>query len=276
MQIHVKAREIFFQAVRFIPQHMSFTLYYFFLMTVSELVQVARIISMDQRFQDIIQSEGSPIVMSPFWKSLLPESFILTLQQPYSAYLLFALTCLVLFLLVGVTFIAQALIHKRDTSLVHETAHSLHALLRAPWAMVYILALAMYMSIIQYLMPVQSIGSPATVLSYAIFFAIMVTFMFVGIALIYYQQLLYDNYHSFASVIHTSWEYFKNSWLSLLKFFLIVGALAALLSFFFILLGFALVDSPLVMIIQFLVRTYIIFIGIIGFNMIYYHVRAEK
>jgi hypothetical protein len=280
MQVHTKAREIFLHAVRFISQHASFTVYYFFLMALSELLQVARTINLSGRIQDLTQAEGSPIktatLLSSFLQNILSEDCILALQHPYTPYILFALSFVLLLVFMGVTFIVQALLRKRETSVVHETIHSFHALMRAPWAVLYFLALAAFTSFIPYLVTTQDVAAAATPFAFLPFFGLMLVFIVVWIALIYFQPLLYDNYHSLPSVLHTSWEYLKKSWFVLVKFFVIIGALNILLAVPFMAFGLPLTGSPIVAGIQFLLNTYVTLLSIIGFNMIYFHVRSEK
>ena len=280
MQVHQKAREVFMNAVRFLPHHISFAVYYFLLTALSELLQVARTISWNSQIQDMSQADGSPIkaayTLSSFWQNMLSEDCILALQHPYMPYILFALSCLMLFIFMGVTFIAQALLRKRDASIVHETVHSFHALTRAPWAVLYFLALAAYMSFIPYLVTTKDVAAATTPFVFLPFFAFMLLSLILGTALIYLQPLLYDNYYSLQSVVHTSWEYLKKSWFVLLKFFIIMGAIGLLVAVPFMTFALSLTELPIVVILQFLIRTYFTLVGIVGFNMIYLHVRSEK
>jgi hypothetical protein len=271
MQTSLKSRDIFLHAVRFVPQHISFTLYYFFLMFITEFLQAIRSLSSVVVKVDDIGAE------QPYYSNLkdfLPESIQNLSLSPYAPYVLFALSFILMVLFLAVTFVIQALLRKRDATLVHEIHRAFSALIRAPWALVYLLALTGYISTLQFLIPINEINSATSPLIFLPAFGLMLLFFVVGLALLYYGQLLYDNYSSLSSVLETSWAYLKKSWFVLLKFMMIMGvcSIAALYIGWFI--GSFITVPYVPVMVQVSIRAYLSLLGIIGFNMIYNHVRS--
>ncbi len=278
MQTHIKAREIFFQAMSFIQQHIIFSIYYFFLMFVSEILQVARTINLDQKIQEITHAEGysaqTSSFVGTFWATLLSPEFSALLQKPYAVYIIFALTFAVMILFVSITFLAQALLRKRDTSIMHEVSDSFSALMRAPWAIIYTVLMVSLITILPYFVTRESVASVFTPFVFLPLFGLLFLFMFISVPLYYYQQLLYDRTYSFKSVLHTSWSYVKKSWFVVLKFIFLIGVMSAV-----VMMPFGIVSvMPLpvwsVMLIQFILRSYLGLVSLVGLNLIYTKVRS--
>jgi len=276
----MQARKIFFDAVHFVPKHISFAAYYFLLMALSELLQWARSINMGLGVTKNVVTLGENQYeqvtdWSEIIKGYIPEELLTFLKQPSAAYVLFVLLFVLFLVFVGITFIIQALLRKRDASVVHETVHSFHALMRAPWALVYFLAIAACTTFLPYLVSVKAIQKASTPAEFLPFFGLILLFLVIGLALFYMQQLLYDNYHSLTSVLHTSWEYLKKSYLALLKFYLNIVVVAIFFILVFLLLA-AFIPMSLLSVLQFLIKTYLSLVVIVGVNMIYLHVRSES
>jgi len=275
----MQVRKIFFDAVHFVPKHIMFAAYYFLLMTLSELLQFACTISLVPVAEEALSlSENQavqPTGFSALVQGYIPEGLNTLLKQTYMPYILFALTFVLLLVFMGVTFIIQALLRKRDASLVHETTHSFHALIRAPWAVLYFLALAAFTSFAPYFISTQAVQKATTPFVFLPFYGLTFLILVIILALAYFQQLLYDNCYSLSSVLHTSWEYLKKSWFVVFKLYLNLAVIALFFLLVSMLLA-AFVPLSFISVLQFLLKTYLNLLGIVGCNMIYLQMRSEK
>jgi hypothetical protein len=277
MLIRIKARELFQRAVQFINQNPLFAAYYFFLALLAELYSSAFYTHVTEslrtnNLRDAMQSGAlkSKVPVGSIWQYLLPERALGTLQQPYMLYLLCGLFFVFLFLYMVVNFSAQAILRKKNTTLLYQISNAFNALVRAPWALLYMLGV----STLLYLFRIGMTRNPLIAIPVSVL--LLLALFLLAIRFYYLQPLLYDNYYSLTSVAHTSWRYVEKSWFVVLKYRIMLVALRIVVNVASIPCALLCAESSLMVFITFIIMTYLELVATVGYNMIYLHVRDTE
>ena len=264
----MRARALFKSANSFIGEHISFTLFYILLMIMSEFLgyvwQLRLRPSMNAFMQSIGSSDPFPTDTGSIFQNIVPEESIRSfVESNYALFALFGGYFVIVLAFLIVLFCAQSLLRKRDASLIHEIGHGLHALIKAPWVLLWI---ATNLSFIFF----DRFGSAPL---FFIFYCLYI--LIICIPLYYAQPLLYDNYYSFSSIWKTSWGYVKQSWFVSFKYLILIMLLYVPFGIITYLISLKAFPS-LVMLSSFCLRLYTGLLSYVGYSMIYNHLRSRE
>ncbi len=273
----MRARALFKSANSFMCKHISFTLFYIFLVLVSESISYINFLKLHPNLAEFLKTNSSfSTVPGAIFNNISPRgSWQIFAENSYVPYVLFGVQLTEAFLFFALIFWAQSLLRKRNSSFIQEIIHSLQALAKAPWMLVLLFLSNFSLYTIRF----ESFSVELIFISIIILIAAVFS-----IFLIYAQPLLYDNYYSFPSVLKISWSYDKQSLLILLKCLLLLSILNLIvLSVWFSYENLVAASFPRSLthivigtIIALLFRIYTGLLSFVGYNMIYNHLRNRE
>ncbi len=160
---------------------------------------------------------------SSIGKHLLRKTFLGYLNisayfgNPFFPYIIFGVNIILGILMFGVGCYLLSRLRKHNNSLAHEMSRAMHALMRAPWLLLFFMVDlgTIYLFV-------------RTPVQYQLFyFAYLLYGLCILLPLFYAQPLVYDGYRSFVSIWKTSWLYVKHTWYIVFRFVMTFAFLGA-------------------------------------------------
>lgn len=207
------------------------------------------------------------------WQSIVPEMIHNFSRLPYAYFILFLLQVLLMVGVMGCNFYILANVEGKRASILEGLVDTWRALIRAPWMM---LILTIYAGVPDLITLGARTWGHNSVVFWTFLVIALVLYLVIMLPLSFMQQLAYDKYYAYTSVLTISWNYFRKSFWTIVKFLLLTSFMHALVGTILYTCSMVLTNAPLIMELGYYgLSTYFGLIIVIGHNLIYVQAKHQ-